>query len=147
MMPTIPKLVAATCLAILAYIVTTQVIATMPEKESFGKLIPSSIIISLLCGWIFIGRRVGETYVIAISTGLSGMAAAVFWVLLAQSGSEMLRLSLRRRFDGPMEAIVGVFQIAYEFGAKLAQTETVITLLVGGIIAGVLAEFAARRWS
>jgi len=71
----------------------------------------------------------------------------VFWCLFAHSFAEMLRLSLARRYDGPVEAIVSVFKLGIDYAGYLAHGSILGVLLVGGMLAGVIGEFVKRRWS
>lgn len=145
-MPTTARLVAAICLAVLAWVVTGQVITEMTERTNFGNFRVITTGLGLLVGWFVIGSRVGTDYVTSISIGLTGMVALVFWGLFVQAGNEMLRLSLARRYDGAIEAIVAVFQIGIDYAGHLMYPNILLTLVVGGVLSGVISEYANRRW-
>lgn len=148
-MPTAARLVSAILLAALAYLVTTMymnaLLAEDPD-ENFGRLMEVNVVISALVGWVLLGGRVGNQYSVAIGLGLTSVAAALFWCLFAHSIWEMLDMSLDRRFDGPMEALIGAIELGIEFAAELARPNIIVTLVVGGIVLGPAAEFASRRW-
>lgn len=146
-MPTMSKLAAAVCFAILAWIVSAQVMDTMPEREQWGNFQPFNALVALLVGWFIVGRRLRVDYVTAIGIGFTGMVAAVFWVIFCHSFNEMIQLSLARRFDGPVEAIVSIFKLGIEYAIKLAHPQILATLGVGGMVTGVIAEFVDRRWA
>jgi len=57
-----------------------------------------------------------------------------------------LQMSMDRKFDGPMEALIGAVQLAIEYSAELLRVNVVITLVVGGLFGGLFAEFISRRW-
>lgn len=149
-MPTSARLVSAILLAALALMVTTMymnaLLAEDPDK-TFGRLLESNVAISALVGWTLLGGRVGNQYSVAIGLGLTAVAAAVFWCLFAHSVWEMLAMSLDRRFDGPMEALIGAIELGVDFGTDLARANIIVVLLMGGIILGPAAEFVSRRWS
>ena len=146
-MPTSARLVAALCLGALAWIVTDQVMAVMPSETNFGYFRVVNVVLGLVCGWFVIGGRVGTSYVTAFSIGLTGVFALVFWALFAQAGNEMMRLAMKHRYDGPFEATVAVFEIGVDFAGFLMHANIFLTLGVGGVVAGLAAEFASRRWT
>ena len=67
--------------------------------------------------------------------------------LFAQSANEMTRLAMRHRYDGPIEAIAAVFQIGVDFGAQVFTLDVILTLAVGGVLAGLLTYLASLRWN
>lgn len=148
-MPTAARVVAAVILAFVAWVVTGQVKVAMPEGTAFGLFVPISVGVAVLCGWGIVGRRADHGtlgFATAVGGGLSGMAATVFWVLFIVSGNEALRLAMLRRYDGPFEAFVDMFPIAGEYGMFLVNTHSLSWLIIGGILSGVLADMAGRRW-
>ncbi|MEX0320272.1 MULTISPECIES: TrgA family protein [unclassified Ruegeria] len=145
-MPTASRLVAALCLALLAFIVSGQVMPRMPEGTDFGYFTWVNVALGIVCGWVVIGKRAGRGTTWAINNGLTGMAALVFWALFVQGCYEMVRLAMRHRYDGPFEALLAIFQIGVEYGAVLIFPNTIWTLLIGGVIAGLLTESAWHRW-
>jgi hypothetical protein len=58
----------------------------------------------------------------------------------------MVRLSMRRMYEGPVEGVVAVFGLMVEYFALMAQPDVIVTLLVGGLIAGLATEWAGRQW-
>jgi len=81
-----------------------------------------------------------------VAHGLTGVVATIFWVLLAHSGYEMIKRSLRKQYDTGMEAVVAVFDIAIEDGATMISFEVILTLIVGGLVAGFVATWVGRRF-
>lgn len=146
-MPTSSRLAAAICYAVLAWIVSGMVMAWMPERQEWGNFQPVNALIGLIIGWVVVGRRLRVDYVTAMGVGFTGMATTVFWCLFAHAFNEMLRLAFARRFDGPVEAIVAVFKITIEYATKLGHVDILVTLIVGGMLAGVIAEYVDRRWA
>lgn len=141
------KLAAAVCYAILAWVVSGMVMERIPEQTNWGNFQPFNAIVGLLVGWFIVGRRLRVDYITALGIGFTGMVAGVFWVLFLHSFRQMLVLSLARRFDGPVEAVVGVFKLIIENSVLLVDPKIIATLLVGGMISGVVAEFVDRRWA
>lgn len=146
-MPTAAKMAAAVFLGAVAWYASELIRPLMPDGTDFGWFNFVNLALGLLCGWFVIGTRVGRSYFESFSAGLTGMAALVFWALFLQSFNEMLKLALQRRYEGPVEAIVAIFEIGVDFGSHLLDAKLIIVLLVGGIASGVIAEWASRRWS
>ncbi len=146
-MPTAAKMAAAACLGGIGWYASELIRPLMPDGTDFGWFNYVNLLLGLLCGWFVTGTRVGRGYFESFSAGLTGMAALVFWGLFLQSLNEMLKLALQNRYEGPVEGIVAIFEIGIDFGSTLLNTNLIITLIVGGIVTGILSEWASRRWS
>lgn len=145
-MPTAAKLVAALCLAALAVAVSELIKVLMPASTDFGIFTTVNGFLGFILGWVIIGGRAGRGQANAISNGLTGVAALVFWALFIQGANEMVRLAMRHRYDGPVEALAAVFEIMIDFGEVLIDIRVIASLLVGAIVTGFLSEVAAGRW-
>ena len=146
-MPTAAKVVAAICLGALGWYASQVFRPLMPPETDFGYFNLVNVALGLLCGWFVVGKRVGRSYLESFSAGLTGVAAMVVWALFLQSFNEMLKLALQRRYEGPVEGIVAIFEIGVDYGQYMLNVELITVLVVGGMIAGFLAEWASRRWS
>jgi hypothetical protein len=146
-MPTSAKMVAAIILALTGLVAALAVQPFLPEGQRIGWLYQASIGIPIVCAWRTIGRMVGKSYWAALNTGFYGLFVSVFFVLLAFAAGEMLKRSIRLRYDGPMEAITSMFGIALEYSLFLINPPVLIVLLVGGAFAGLAAEWTNRRWA
>ncbi|ASM72260.1 MULTISPECIES: TrgA family protein [Roseobacteraceae] len=145
-MPDAARLVAAICLAILAFVVSGQIVPLMPESTDFGYFLYVNIILGALVGWFVMGSRAGRGVTPAINNGLTGVMVFVLWGLFIQAVNEMIRLAMRNRFDGPLEAIVATFEIGAKFGLILLVPVVIATLIVGAVLAGLATEVAWRKW-
>lgn len=148
-MPTAARLLSAIFLALLAYVISDMVMAEMLAEDTnlnFGKFREINVFISAVVGWALLGGRVGNPYSVASGLGLTAVAAAVFWCLCAHSVLQMLELSLARKFDGPMEALVGAVELGVSYAGELLNANILLSLLFGGIASGLFAEFSSRRW-
>lgn len=146
-MPTAAKIVAALLLACVAWYASEVFRPLMPEGTDFGWFNYVNLVLGLLCGWFVVGTRVGRGYMEGFSAGLTGIGALVFWALFLQSLNEMLKLALQRRYEGPIEGIVAIFEIAVDYGMRMLNVELIAVLLIGGLVTGLAAEWASRRWS
>jgi len=145
-MPTGARLTAALCLALLAFILTWQIMPLMPEGTNFGYFIPLNISLGLVIGWVVMGKRAGRGTVPAINNGIGGVAVLLFWGLFIQGGYEMFRLAMRNRYGGPFDALSAIFTIGLDYAIVIFVPEIIVTVLVGAVVSGLATESAWRRW-
>jgi hypothetical protein len=146
-MPSATNLVAAFVLAAVAVYASLLIPPLLPEGTDIGYLHYVNAGIGALVGWQVIGSRTGRGWVSGINAGLTGAVMLVFWALFVQSCNEMTRQALRNRYDSVFEAIAAIVQIGAEWAIMIATIPIISGLLIGGAIAGLLGEFAARRWN
>lgn len=146
-MPTAAKLVAAICLAAVGWIVADLIKPLLPEGTQVGLFSPISAAWGAIVGWNFVGKRLGDRTGTPMGIGFGGAVLLVFWGLLSFSGYEMIRLSMRKRYDGAVEALQGMFQIGLDYLLLAATPEVIGALVIGGIVSGYASAFAANRWS
>ncbi|MFN3972509.1 MAG: TrgA family protein [Gemmobacter sp.] len=145
-MPTAGRLFAAIAFIITGFLAAEAFKSVMPEGTPFG---PFSLIVAAiggLTGWIVMGPLAGRGYGASAGFGLRTSVTIVFWALLLFSIYQMIRLAMKMRYDGPMDAIIGVFALMFENGKLLLDPAVLMVLAVGGVLGGLLAEWAARRW-
>ena len=145
-MPTAGKLVAAIMFAGLGAPATYLIIPQFPEGTNFGWFMPGNALIGLLGGWIVAGSRSGHGYYNAVGYGLTAMVSMVAWGLLIYSSIEMVERSFRKMYDGPVDAVVSVFELGVDYLRVIASAELVIFLVIGGIICGLVTDFFAQRY-
>ncbi len=145
-MPTAARLVAAMCLMVVAFLVSTMIIANGEEGKSYGYFTYVNMGLGVVCGWVIMGKRAGRGWTAGLNNGLTGVASLVFWGLFVQGAYEMVRQAMRNRFEGPFEAVLAIFELGIGFAEQLWASEIIATLTIGAIVAGILSEIAARRW-
>ncbi len=146
-MPTAGKLVSAIGLAGLAWYASQIVKAIWPVEESFGLFSEYCGLVGLIVGWVVMGKRLGRGYMQGISAGLTALFALLFWLFLTLSFYEMIGRSLDLRYKGPVEAIMGMVDIAREYAENVYYWPLIGLLLVGVLVLGLVGEFVARRAS
>jgi len=146
-MPTFGRLVGAILFGALAWYTTTLIVPLFPENYDFGRFREVNIFLGLYVGWTIAGSRAGTGYVAAFSYGLTATVVLVISALFLRASVEMVQNSLRRRYDGLSEAVTAVFEIFIETAAEMYTPEILMTLLFGGIGAGLVTEFFGRRYS
>ena len=146
-MPTAAKLIAAVAFAIVALIAAITFVPHMPEGSQIGLFRELTAVIGFIVGWFVMGDLVGKGYGEAAGSGLRTSVTVVFFTLLGFSVYLMVKKSYKMVYDGPMDAVLGVFQLMMEYGQMMLVPDVLGVLAVGGVLGGVVAEWAGRRWS
>jgi hypothetical protein len=145
-MPTAAKLVAFVAFLMTGFLAAEAFKLGMPPGMSFG---PFSLVIGIIggiCGWRIAGRLAGHGYSASVGYGLRTSVTIVFWGLLVYSTERMIQRALDMLYNGPVEAVLGIFQLMFELSQKVATPEVLTALVVGGVFGGAAAEWASRRW-
>ena len=145
-MPTAARLAAALAFALVGFMAAETYKPGLPPETQWGMFSVLCTLIGILCGWLVMGRLAGRGMRAALGSGLRTSANMVFYAMLLFSIYEMVLRSLRKRYDGVFEAIEGTFDIALGYGLALLRPEPMIVLVVGGMLAGLFAEWTSRRW-
>jgi len=103
-------------------------------------------LIGLLAGWVVAGSRSGNGYRNAIGYSLTAMVSMVVWGLFIYSSIEMVERSIRKMYDGPVDAVVSVFELAVEYLRTIASFEVIAFLVIGSLICGLVTDFFAQRY-
>ena len=144
-MPTAGRLFGAIAFAVLGGVIAFLISPLFEEGKQPSYWYPLCVLTGVWSGWVVVGKRAGKGYSSGIGNGLTGVAALSFWILFLQSFVDMLGKSFRRSYDGPVEAVVNVFEIMIEYVQDFGSANLLVTVLVGGVIAGLFAEFFAKR--
>ena len=144
-MPTAGRLSAAICFALLgvgfAYLATPF----FSEARAPWFWYPLNGVVGIIVGWKVVGSRVGRGMAAGLGNGITGTVALLFWVLFFMSFAEMIRKSMRKAYDDPLEAVVGVFEIMGEYVIQFADVQLGIFLAVGSLVVGFIVEFIGSR--
>ena len=145
-MPTGAKLMAAISFGIVGWIVANAYVPTLPAGMSVGLFRELVGLLGVVVGWKVMGASVGKGYAASISSGWKTVIVLVFFALLFFSIREMILLSMKMRYDGPMEAVLDVFAQMLKQAQALLTPNVLASMVVGGAVAGLLTENAGRRW-
>ncbi|MCU0800586.1 MAG: TrgA family protein [Rhodobacteraceae bacterium] len=145
-MPTAAKLVSAVLFALLGFFVADLYAQGITTGERTTWLHEGAAVVSLICGWRVMGRLVGKGNSAAVGSGLRTALTALFFTLLFFAIYEMVVISTKGRYDGPMDAVLAIFEIMLEKGRGLLTPEIIGSILVGGALGGIAAEATSRRW-
>lgn len=145
-MPTAAKLFAALAFAVLAFFVAEVLKPHMPPGTQFGNFSLYCVLIGVVAGWRVMGPSAGRGWWDSANAGIRTATVMALIALVIFSIYGMLILAFRRAYDGPMEAVVGIFGVGVDYFLQMLAWDVIAVLLVGGALAGMLAEWAARRW-
>jgi hypothetical protein len=145
-MPTAAKGMAAICFFVVGWLIANAYVPNMPEATTVGYFRETVGLIGGLVGWRVMGNSVGKGYVGAIGSGWKTVIVLIIAALLCFGLYEMLQESVRMRYDGPIEAILDVFNRMMVRSVPLLSFNVLAMGAVGGAVAGLLTENASRRW-
>lgn len=146
-MPTAAKLVGCLLFALIGAAVALRLPHYLPEGMKIGLLLPVTVAMAGLFGWRLAGPRSGgQSYGDAAATGLMTVTVTTLALLLTFGLFEMLRLTQRMVYKGPLEAVIGIFEQAMKFAPLLWHSDLLLVMGIGGLLAGVACEVAGRRW-
>ena len=146
-MPTAAKLLGAILFAALAAAVSLMTIPRLPENFAYGRMVEINAALGLILGWTQAGARAGRGWGSATGNGLTTSVVLALAALFVDSTCRMILLSLDKRYRGPMEAVMDVFEQMLEFGSLLIAPLPLIALLGGGFVIGWLLEAVALMGS
>lgn len=145
-MPTAAKLAAAILFGALAWYVSELVKPLFPDGTNLGRFSEYNGMIGFVVGWRVAGRRARTTWPNAVAYGVTAALAMLIVTLFVHSFLRMLSQSLRKIYNGPMDALVDVVRMVIESFQMVATTEIMLTLLIGGIVGGLMTEWVARNY-
>ena len=144
-MPSSTKVASSLCLCALAYILSELVKPTFIEDYNFGYFTYVSMLVGVIVGWTSMGERVGFGLIPAINNGIMGTFSMVASVIFIQSANEMIRLSMRGRYDTLFDALLGIVPIGIDFVVQVSSTALWGTALIGGVLEGLIVEAIWNR--
>lgn len=147
-MPTAAKLGAALWFAMLGGLVAELFRTQLGPQVVLDGIVPLAAGCGAVAGWAILGRQAGRgslwrSVVFAIQTAVIGLGLA----LVVAATDAMLDRAWRQLYNDPVEAVLGVFDLAAQFLLELARHPTVVgTLAAGTVAGGMFAHWVARRW-
>lgn len=144
-MPTAARLTAAVLFGLLGYLFATQASPYFPEAQEPYYWLQLNIAAGVIVGWLLCGTKAGNGYRPGLANGITTVVAVLFSVFFFMSFFDMIKKSLRRSYDGPIEAVVNVFEIMMEWVPFFAVQDLGILVFGGAIMAGLITEFVGKR--
>ncbi len=147
-MPTAAKLVASVFFGLLGYFAADLYAQALTDGTRTTYLREGCAVIGLICGWRVMGNIAGKGKGMgdALGSGIRTALTAVFFSLLLFAIYEMVVTSTKGFYDGPMEAVLAIFDIMLDYARALLTPEVVVAVFGGGAVGGMFTEWTARRW-
>lgn len=141
------RVVGGIFFAMVTWFACEFIVLTLPEGENPGYFSELSAGLAFALGWHIAGPHQREGYKAAFSNGITTAVAITIAVAFMHAGIEMIDKSLRKSYDGAVEAVIAVFSLAGKNAMIAATPAPIITMVVGGILSGYAVEWASRRWN
>lgn len=145
-MPTAAKLMAAISFAVVGWVLANYYAMNMPDAAAAGPIREGAALVGVIIGWSVMGNSTGKGYVEAAGAGIKTAVILAVVALFLLALSEMLENSVRMRYEDAMEAILAVVETMAKRSQALLSLGVFGTILLGGIVGGILTENAGRRW-
>lgn len=146
-MPTAGRLAGAIAFAAFGYYLYTLLSPLFEEGQEPQYFLKLCVGVGVWAGWVICGKRASDGYKAGIGTGFTAVAAMAFWIVFLMSFADMIKKSMRKLYDGPMEALVDVFSLMLDAGAVFATADVGIALAIGGFVCGFFTSFIGKRFS
>jgi hypothetical protein len=146
-MPTFAKLTAAIVFALVGFWAAVTYNAHLPDNVSLPKLPFSMLGLGIALGWWSMGPTAGKGYRESIAYGLRTSVLIGFIAMFGVAFLLMLRKSTNQMYrSDPLTAVLDVPDLMYQYGRYMLNQDVLMVLAGGGIIGGILVEYAAKRW-
>lgn len=145
-MPTAGRLTAAIAFAVIGAYVAFLISPLFEQDKEPSWWIPLCVLAGIWSGWVVVGSRAGRGYSSGIGNGITGIAAFIFWVLFLMSFADMIKRSLRKTYEGPVEAVVNVFELMSEYMFAFWSPTLIGIIVLCGVGGGLFSEFFAKRF-
>ncbi|MBL4628150.1 MAG: TrgA family protein [Roseicyclus sp.] len=145
-MPTGSKLAGAILFFCVGYFAALQVLLTLPEGMPAAYFPITIAGIGLWQGWLVIGTRAGEGFGLAVANGIRTSVQIAFFGIMIFALRTMFQRSGDLRYSSPGEATVDALNLFLEYSLQSLTVQIWGALFVGGVVGGILTEFAARSW-
>lgn len=145
-MPTAAKLVAAVLFAIVGWVAANAHVPALGAAANVGYFRELAGLLGVVIGWKVMGAAAGRGYREAVGSGLKTAIVLVFFALLFFSIYTMVGLSMRRVYDGPVDAVLAVFGLMMDQAKAMLTPWVLGSLIAGGVIGGLITERISRRW-
>ena len=145
-MPTGAKLMAAVSFAVVGWVLANFYALNMPDAAAAGPIREVAAVVGAITGWKVMGPAVGKGYVEAAGAGIRTSIVLAVAALFLLALAEMLDKSVKMRYDGALEAFLDIFQTMVRRSDALLSLGVFGTVLLGGVLGGLLTENAGRRW-
>lgn len=145
-MPTAAKLVAGLAFALTAAVAAYVFIGQHTEMPIGLKFILGNAVVGFFAGWYSLGRNPGHSNTAGAMSGLRTLVLLLIGSGMVFGGRFLLKNLGQFRSRDPIEIPLLWIQTTFEY-VVLAMTPSVgLTLLIGGLLSGVVTYQASQKW-
>ena len=145
-MPTAARLAGAAMFVLLALVASSMMVPLFGDGAVPRQFHAINVFAALLAGWATLGSRAGQGITASFANAFTALGVFLFWMLFVHGFNEMIDRAFRKYYDGPLEAIVAVFERMIDIASRVLTVETVLLLVIGSLLASFAAEYAARHF-
>lgn len=146
-MPSAIRLAGFVVFAAMGWVVSEMIIPLMSEGTNPGGFSIYNAGLGGILGWVMMKPEVVKSPSGPMGAGVTTSVVIVFWGLFFYALAEMIKQSTRMRYDGPVEAVVNIFQIMMDYGIMIATPAVIIAIIIFGVFGGLFCGAVAKRWS
>lgn len=145
-MPTAAKLVAGLAFALTAAVAAYVFIGQHTELPIGLKFILGNAVVGFFAGWYSLGRNPGHSNAAGAMSGLRTLVLLLIGSGMVFGGRFVLKNLGQFRSRDPIEIPLLWVQTTFEY-VVLAMTPSVgLTLLIGGLLSGIVTYQASQKW-
>ena len=144
-MPTAARLSAAITFAIVGYFIYRAMLPSYGDDRITSYIMLLCILTGVWAGCVLCGKH-AHGLISGLGTGYAAVVAQAFWIFFILAFLDMLGQALKRRYDGPMEAVVDMFTLSLELLAQLGTPSLATTLFVGAAAGGIFAGIMGKKF-
>lgn len=145
-MPTIGKLASLVVFTALALWVSETMKLTLPEGRPTRYFTIVNVIVAAYLGWKMAKTRFNDFYSVSLGSGITITFCITVVSTFLFAFAEMVKISQRGIYDGPVDAVVNVFQICVDWLPMLMNPTLIAGVIGGGAIGGIFVEWVNRRF-
>ena len=144
MMYSFSRLLPAAGFAATALVASVFVQGLLPQDTVFGLFLPLNMGLGALLGFVFVGRRAGQGYGVALGVGLTAGVLLLFWAVALQALWAVFEKSLGGVFPSLNSALSDIADHAIAYAGLVTQPYVLAVVGGGGVLCALLAEAMVR---
>lgn len=145
-MPTIGKLASLLVFTALALGVSETMKIGLPEGRPTKYFTIVNVLVAAYLGWTMAKNRFHDPYSVSLGSGITIAFCITVVSTFLFAFAEMIKISQRGIYDGPVEAVVNVFQICVDWLPMILTPVLIGAVIGGGAIGGIFIEWVNRRF-
>lgn len=145
-MPTAAKLIAALALALTAAIAANIFVGENSEIPIGWRFIATNAVVGFFAGWYSLGRNPGHSNFAGAMSGLRSLVFLLIGAGMVFAGYFVMRNLQQFKSKDVTAMPLAWIEKSFEYVVAAFSQDVVVTLVIGGLIAGVATYQASIRW-